>query len=219
MYCTYKSTIGKPNWNELTQMNGMNGPKRMRAIGKKVQMRKKERNECVRNSLVCIWNEKKIHEKALDRARRNYTTRYCFFPSCSSLSVNLNIVLYWLKNGACAICTLIDANHRFLYAYVANAQARIVFLLHCKFNQHQRHHHDIYLYATDNYQNVPFTICIYYLYSIFWGVPSALHQIPKKSVCHFTHTPGPNLRFKTLNEMNSTLFTLHPKIQTIQFDE
>lgn len=135
-------------------------------------------------------------QKALDRARRSYSTRYFFFfLFYSSRFVSLNIVLYWLKNGACAICTLIDANHRFLYAYVVNAQARIVFLLHCKFNQQQHHHHDIYLYATDNYQNVPFTNCIHYLYSVSFGafhlfVSSCFFPPNSQEIClsFYTHT-------------------------------
>lgn len=138
------------------------------------------------------WYTKSTRSSA---AQLLYTVLLFFFLFYSSRFVSLNIVLYWLKNGACAICTLIDANHRFLYAYVVNAQARIVFLLHCKFNQQQHHHHDIYLYATDNYQNVPFTICIHYLYSVSFGafrlfVSSCFFPPNSQEIClsFYTHT-------------------------------
>lgn len=85
---------------------------------KRVCMHEKERNALethLRKNVYLKKKDQKKNTRINDRARAT-TTRYFFI-----LSLFIRMVFFLLNivvlagNGACAICTLIDANHRFLY--------------------------------------------------------------------------------------------------------
>lgn len=84
---------------------------------------------------VCFWNKKTQKSSTRISDRQAACNCYTVLFSSVSASLRMNISLCIqilcctgrLENGACAICTLIDASHRFLNAYnTEHTQAKII---------------------------------------------------------------------------------------------